>query len=39
MEDMAEDRQQVATHITSNPLSGKLGTLNEVDDNEEEEKY
>ena len=32
-EGMAEDRKQEATHITSNPRYGKLGTLNE-DDND-----
>ena len=27
-----------ATHITFNPWSGKLGTINEDDDDEEEEE-
>ena len=33
-EDVSEDRKQwrYITHITSNPRSGKLGTINEDDD-------
>ena len=35
-EDMAEDRKKVkATHIMSNPRSGKLGTVNEDNDDDD----
>ena len=36
-EDMAEDRKIIveATHITSNPRSGKLGMINEEEDDDE----
>ena len=34
---MTEDRKQEATHITSNPRSGKLGTINDDDDNDDDD--
>ena len=38
MKDMAEDRQQwtETTHIMSDPRSGKLGTINIDDDDDDE---
>ena len=36
MEDMVEDIRQV-THITSNPRSGKQGSLNNNDDDDDDD--